>query len=222
MTKMQSISKLIYKGIFFFLIGLMILSGLGTYKVSEVRAQDAATETPTNASLPEPTPAPYMDSVESKTAQDNQVLQAQSITSDYSAQQWYLDQIHIKEAWQNPNYRGSSNIVVAILDTGVEYTSADLEDNMWTNMDEIPNDGIDNDMNGKVDDYRGWDFIDSGDNDPKPVSNGGIWWHGTAVAGIIGADHGDGGVDGINWRVKLMPIRVMTGDEGSFSNAGCG
>jgi choice-of-anchor C domain-containing protein len=179
-----------------------------------------ATATTTRLAFKSLTSGSYGPVVDNVRVQDR----VADIPNDYSGQQWYLDKIGVRDAWRSPNYRGSSNIVVAILDTGVDYTVADLEQNMWTNVDENPNDGIDNDNNGYIDDYRGWDFTTSpGDNDPRPEPNTGFWTHGTAIAGIIGADHDDGGVDGINWYVKLMPIRVIKGDEGNGPSwGGCG
>ncbi|MFH0968622.1 MAG: S8 family serine peptidase [Methanobacteriota archaeon] len=102
---------------------------------------------------------------------------------------------------------GSSNIVVAVIDTGVDYTHPDLEANIWTNPGEIPNNGIDDDGNGYVDDIHGWDFI-NGDNDPMD-DNG----HGTHCAGVIGAVGNNGiGISGVNQKVKIMPLKFLRKD----------
>ena len=92
-------------------------------------------------------------------------------------------------------------IVVAILEKGALLGHSDLRDNIWVNWKEIPGDGIDNDGNGYVDDYRGWNPRTQND-DPGDVGN-----HGTAVHSIVGA-RGDNikGVTGVNWRVKLLNI----------------
>lgn len=96
-------------------------------------------------------------------------------------------------------------IVVAAIDEGFDITHPDFGDNLWINYNEIPNNGIDDDNNGFIDDYRGWNV--HGNNDD--VTNGG--WHGTPVAGIIGAQgNNTTGVTGVNWNVKVMLIRLTT------------
>ena len=98
-----------------------------------------------------------------------------------------------------------------MIDSGVSYTHPDLAPNIWINND--PADGIDNDGNGKVDDTRGWDFVQQ-DNTPLDFNG-----HGTHVAGTIGAQGNNGlGVTGVNWDVTIMPIRA--GDAyGSLTDA---
>lgn len=92
-------------------------------------------------------------------------------------------------------------IVVAVLDDGLDLNHEDLQRNLWVNHAEIPNNGIDDDNNGYIDDYRGWSIITDSDN-----INGGN--HGTPVAGIVGADgNNEIGVTGVNWYVKVMVIK---------------
>lgn len=92
-------------------------------------------------------------------------------------------------------------IVVAVIDDGVELGHPDWGDNLWTNEAEIPNNNIDDDGNGYTDDYLGWSAYSNDDN----VGSGGS--HGTPVAGIIGAQGNNGvGVTGVNWDVKVMII----------------
>ncbi len=92
-------------------------------------------------------------------------------------------------------------IVVAVLDDGIDLNHDDFEDNLWINYAEIPNNNIDDDNNGYVDDYRGWNISSDSDN----IAGGG---HGTPVAGIIGAKGNNGiGVTGVNWNVKVMVIK---------------
>ena len=126
-----------------------------------------------------------------------------------------IGRINIRYAWNVTT--GSNNITVAIIDTGVDYTHEDLQDNIWINLDEIEGDGIDNDNNGYIDDIRGWDFVDLDasflfpgedpgppDNDPMDVAG-----HGTTVAGVVGAKGNNGiGTVGICWDVKLMALRA--------------
>jgi len=96
-------------------------------------------------------------------------------------------------------------IVVAIVDGGMLLTHADLTPNLWTNWGEIPGNGIDDDNNGYIDDVHGWDAFSS---DGSVPSDG----HGTHVAGIVGAKGNNGVyVAGVNWDVKLMPIRGSSG-----------
>lgn len=93
-------------------------------------------------------------------------------------------------------------IVACIIDDGLDPTHQDFGDNVWINYDEIPNNNIDDDGNGYVDDRRGWDAYNSNDN----IYTGG--GHGTPVAGIVGAQGNNGtGVAGVNWDVKLMIVR---------------
>lgn len=101
-------------------------------------------------------------------------------------------------------------IVVAVLDDGIDPSHPDIAPNLWYNFNEIPNNGIDDDGNGFIDDYRGWNAYEL-DDDIEDGFFGG--WHGTPVAGIIGAKGNDSsGVCGVNWDVKLM-IVVGGGDE---------
>ena len=98
----------------------------------------------------------------------------------------------------------NDTIVVAVIDDGANINHPDLQQNLWTNWREIPNNNIDDDNNGYIDDYLGWNTNTSDDN----VNLNGAGAHGTAVAGIIGAlGNNNLGVSGVNWKVKLMLIR---------------
>ena len=110
--------------------------------------------------------------------------------------------ISIEAAWDIQT--GSADIVVAIIDSGVDYNHDDLSSNIWTNPSEIPGNNIDDDRNGYVDDIRGWNFS-ANNNNPMDDND-----HGTHVAGIIGANANNGiGIAGINWNVKIMPLKFM-------------
>ncbi len=115
--------------------------------------------------------------------------------------------IDAPEAWESQ--KGSASVVVGVIDTGVDYNHQDLAANIWTNPGEIPNDGIDNDSNGYVDDFRGWDFAYN-DSDPMDV-----YGHGTHVSGTIAAKGNNGiGVTGVSWNSKIMPVKFLN-DQGS-------
>jgi serine protease len=123
------------------------------------------------------------------------------------------DDIDAPEAWDVST--GSGNMVVAVIDTGINYNHPDLAANMWHNPGEIAGDGIDNDGDGIVDDVYGADFAN---NDGDPMDDNG---HGTHVSGTIGAVGDNGvGVAGINWHVQLMAVKFLASNgSGSISNA---
>ncbi|MBC7362390.1 MAG: S8 family serine peptidase [Candidatus Aminicenantes bacterium] len=103
-------------------------------------------------------------------------------------------------------FTGSQDVVVAVIDTGIDYNHVDLFQNIWINTDEIPNNGIDDDNNGFTDDYKGWNFV-SNNNDP--MDDNYPYYHGTHVAGIVGAKGNNvTGVSGVNWNVKIMPLKA--------------
>ena len=127
-------------------------------------------------------------------------------------EQWNLSLIDMPGAWAIE--KGDPEIIIAVVDTGFDYTHEDLASQTWVNADEIPDNGIDDDNNGYIDDVHGWDFSEpprsdgsgksqNGDNDPIDESG-----HGTHVTGIVGAAvDNDVGIAGIAWNCKLMPIR---------------
>ena len=117
------------------------------------------------------------------------------------------------EAWEVST--GSKDVVVGIIDTGVDYTHPDIAPNYWNNPGEVGTDGegkdkktngIDDDGNGYIDDFRGWDFVNN-DNDPMDDHA-----HGSHCAGVIGARGNDGvGVTGVNWNVSLVGLKFLSG-----------
>lgn len=169
-----------------------------------------------------------------ESAEPNYLYQATILAPNdpfYYEQANYLNQINVQRAWDQTT--GSEEIVIAVLDSGVDIDHVDLKDNIWQNPKEIAGDGLDNDKNGYVDDVNGWDFV-LDKNDPRPkfevgclekktCSRGGVN-HGTIVAGIIAARGNNGiGVTGVSWRSKIMPLRVLdstgTGDTYAVARA---
>ena len=125
--------------------------------------------------------------------------------------QWYLGVTKIREAWDI--YRGDAaynNLVIAIVDNGIQIAHPDLAANIWTNPAEIANNGLDDDGNGYVDDVHGWDFgNDDNDPAPNPSINNSDKYHGTAVAGVISAVADNGtGIAGVSFNAKVMPVKT--------------
>ncbi len=157
-------------------------------------------------------------------AGENRTYELAVVPGDtYYQNQWYLEKVNAPQAWDTTT--GDDGIVIAVLDTGIDLDHPDLQQNIWHNTDEIPNNSIDDDANGYVDDYYGWDFV--GDqNDPQPQFSG-SWTaaavhHGSVVAGIAGAKgNNNKGITGMNWTVRMMSVRVLNdagmGDTGDIA-----
>jgi subtilisin family serine protease len=138
------------------------------------------------------------------------VDQVKSVPSDpqYS-QLWGMGAIDASDAWNITT--GSPSVVVAVLDTGIDYTHRDLAANIWTNADETAGNGKDDDGDGFADDVHGYDFVNN-DGDPMDDNS-----HGTHVSGTIGAVANNGqGVAGVNWSVSLMDLKFLNSDGSGY------
>lgn len=174
----------------------------------------------------------YMSDPSVEYAEPNYIREIAAIPNDiYFEQQWGLfntgtfaggttgASIHAPGAW---DISTNSDVVIALVDTGIDYTHDDLRANIWSNIDEECTDGIDNDFNGYVDDCRGWDFsscelfdelggcVSAKFQDNDPMDDNG---HGSHVAGIAGAV-GDNaiGIAGVLWDVQLMPVKFQNAE----------
>ena len=143
----------------------------------------------------------------------NYLLHADAIPNDpLYGELWGMERINAPAAWDVTT--GSTNVVVAVIDTGIRFTHEDLVDNLWTNPGESGPDGlggdkstngIDDDGNGYIDDFQGWDFVNN-DNDPTDGDG-----HGTHCAGTIGGTGNNGkGVAGVNWTIKIVGLKFLS------------
>ncbi|MEH2271564.1 MAG: S8 family peptidase [Nostoc sp.] len=130
---------------------------------------------------------------------------------DLGGNNWGADLVKAPEVWAH-GYTGKG-VVVAVVDTGVDYNHEDLKNNIWTNSKEIAGNGIDDDGNGYIDDNYGWNFADKNNNTLD--DNG----HGTHVSGTIAGENNNYGVTGIAYDAKIMPVKVLdSSGSGSYSS----
>lgn len=134
----------------------------------------------------------------------NLVMQKHAEPNDaYYPSMYNLKQISAPTAWDIST--GTKDVIVAILDSGLDYAHVEISDNLLINRGEIPLNRVDDDRNGFVDDYFGYDFAYK-DSDPRDDDG-----HGTHVAGTIGAvSNNQLGVAGVAWNVSLLPVKVLT------------
>jgi len=139
------------------------------------------------------------------------ILAAVKPNDTHYNKQWYLAKVNADSAWEK--ITESPETVIAVIDSGIQINHPDLENNVWINRGEFKDNGIDDDSNGFIDDFHGWNFVD---NTPDPSPDLKSEWseagasHGTIVAGIIAAQgNNKRGVAGITWNAQIMPLKVM-------------
>ncbi len=125
---------------------------------------------------------------------------------------WGVSAIGADRVWSELGVRGSG-VLIAMLDTGVDYTHSDLQGRMWSNQGEIPANGIDDDGNGYIDDSLGYDFADA---DGDPMDDDG---HGTITAGIAAGDGTGGTCTGVAPGASIMACKVLTNGMGIESSS---
>ena len=132
---------------------------------------------------------------------------------------WYFREsenygISFEKAAAEINAYKSNEIIVAVIDTGVEETHEDLINKMWTNKNEIPNNGIDDDMNGYIDDIHGINTLNRDENGNATGKITDQYMHGTHVAGILAAEQNNlKGIAGISSHVKIMALKAIPSDK---------
>jgi hypothetical protein len=153
-------------------------------------------------------------------AHPNYLVYAEELPNDPRVDdQWAIRVCEVEQAWDVTH--GDASVAVAVIDGGYTFDHEDLVDTWWVNEDD-PVNGADDDGNGYVDDYRGWNFA-YGNNDPTDDDNENFG-HGTHVGGIVGAATNNGlGVAGMSWGAKVMVLKIMNaggvGDVGKSAQA---
>ncbi len=132
-----------------------------------------------------------------------------SICASPTSYYWNIEEVGIPAAWEYT--QGTPNIIVAVIDSGIDLGHPDLINSSWKNLGEISSNGKDDDGNGYVDDVMGWDFQDN-DNNPFPPPNTIGSKHGTFIAGLIAADDDNDIFVGVAPNVKIMSLRFLRSD----------
>lgn len=160
--------------------------------------------------------------------QEDYIISPSTISNPHFDKQWALKNngqnimgldgqididINIESAWNISS--GSSEVIVGILDTGIDIFHPELKNRIYCNSKEIANNSIDDDNNGYVDDVNGWNFVND-DNDVLYKNT--MEKHGTLVSGIIAAEDNFEGICGVAPQVKILPLKVIDGDVGRTSN----
>lgn len=124
----------------------------------------------------------------------------------------HVGSIDVLDLWKNNNV-GNKNVIIAVIDTGVDTKHSELKDNIFVNADEIAGNGVDDDRNGYIDDVKGWNFVANSNNANDDQG------HGSHVAGIIGAKGNNAaGVAGVVWKASVLPVKVLDAEGSGYSS----
>ncbi|GAB5415995.1 MAG: hypothetical protein Crog4KO_07760 [Crocinitomicaceae bacterium] len=138
------------------------------------------------------------------------------VPDDIHPSQWALTKVQAAEAWNITT--GSNQVKIAVVDNAVSNQHEDLQANIWVNSGEIPNNGLDDDLNGFTDDYRGYDVSDN-DGDPNPpaaAGSGSVFTHGTHCAGIASASTNNGtGIASLGFNTSIIPVKCAPNSSAS-------
>ena len=121
--------------------------------------------------------------------------------------------INIANTWKKN--QGNDTVIVGVIDSGVDFTCKELKHCIYTNTKEIPNNNVDDDNNGFIDDCNGWNFYD---NNNVLYSSFTSDYHGTMISGIIAGEHSSKGIFGIAPNVKVLPLKCLKGSEGGIED----
>ncbi len=146
------------------------------------------------------------------THESNQIWQLATTNDPESSDQWALETQNIYKWWEAGRV-GSAAVTVAIIDSGVNVEHEDFDSSLFVNSKEINNNGIDDDQNGYIDDYYGWNAVDNNTVLSDPYN------HGNGIAGVIGAKSNNSiGIAGLNWKVKIVPVKFIGGSGGGTTD----
>ncbi|MBI5633570.1 MAG: S8 family serine peptidase [Nitrospirae bacterium] len=174
----------------------------------------------------------YMSDPDVEYAEPNYILTLDSASAPvndmYFGQQWALRNagqfadgivgadIKVPEVWalDSSDLGRNSNVIIAVLDSGIDYNHPDLSPKIWMNPGEVANNSIDEDHNGKIDDWRGWNFVNNNNDAMDDLG------HGTHISGIIGAARNNvTGVSGMLGNIKIMPLKIGDANGNGFTVA---
>jgi subtilisin family serine protease len=129
-----------------------------------------------------------------------ELLEGDPVNEPFGPDQWALEDLGVARAWRQTT--GSPDVVIAIVDSGLQLTHSEFSGRIFRNRAEVPDNGVDDDRNGLIDDVNGWDAVDD-DNDPSDLNG-----HGTEVTGVAAAALDGAGMVGVAPTVTILPIRA--------------